>query len=801
MVRIAALLRLLGLLLLAVSVPAQSLAVYPGRITLDSQLDRHRVVVVLTSVDEATTDVTATATLCVEPGGIAEMREGRLVPLADGDAQLVVEYLGLRTVAAVSVRGFGTAPFVSFRNDVEPVLMLAGCNAGSCHGAAAGKNGFALSLFGFDPAFDHRSLTREQRGRRVDLLEPEHSLLLAKPAGQVAHKGGKKLPPADPGFAVLREWIAQGAIDDGDRAPELADLRVEPPSCVLVGEGATLRVVISAHYSDGSVRDVTEHALVSSSESGTLTVDGDRLVAGAPGESVVLARFGHLAAVATGIVIDAAASAASDMPGPANEIDGFVYRKLVRRRLTPSATCDDAVFLRRLALDTQGRLPTVAEVREFAADPTDDKRARWIDRMLEGDGFVDLLAAEWAELLRIDPDRIEPKGAHRYTAWLRESLRRGVPFDRLARELLLATGSGFANPPANYWLVVRDPKVIAENTAQAFLGIRLQCAQCHNHPFDRWRSSDYYGFAAFFGQVGRKRGNDPRELIVFDAGRGEVIDERTRRAQAPRVLGGDEAKIASGRDRREVLAEWMTSPDNPFFARNLANRLWARFFGRGLVEPVDDMRASNPPTHPELLDFLAQRLVATNYDLRALARLILASNTWQAAAPGAKVPAGSLVGQSPRRLRAEVLLDAVGAVTGVPTKLRGVPLGGSAFAVVEPDARNSFLRLFGRPLRESVCACERREEPTLNQVLHLIHGDTIDEKLAAKDGRLHRLLAADTDNAAILDEFWLAAYARSPRPEERERVLALLRDSEDRAAAWEDALWAVLNSKEFLFWH
>ncbi|MFO1050644.1 MAG: DUF1549 and DUF1553 domain-containing protein [Planctomycetota bacterium] len=789
--------------LLAIPLCAQdvSLRAWPPVVSLDAQLDAHRVVVVATDAHAISREVTNTVTASFEPDDVARFEDGVLRPLRDGATTLTVTLGALNAQVKVTVRNAGTQPPVSFRNDVEPVLMRAGCNAGACHGAATGKNGFGLSLFGFDPAHDLDALAREQRGRRLDCADPDASLILAKPTGEVKHKGGKRFAPHDAAWTTLRDWIAAGASDDGKDVAHLRALRVEPDELVLGGPDQRARFVVTAEYDDGSLRDVTDLALLSSTNPSSVQLDGDRVVSAARGESAVLARFGFLAAVAQVIVLPDAEPWIAPPMDDRNEIDALVHARLRKLRIAPAPTCDDATFVRRIHLDLVGRLPTADEVRAFCADGAPDKRGKLIDTLLARPELADLLAAQWAELLRIEPGRLEQKGAQVYTKWLRNAFRSGVPFDRMVRELLTAQGSAFAVPQANYWVVAADPRVLAENCAQAFLGIRLQCAQCHNHPFERWTLDDYYGFASFFGQVGRKRGDDPRDTIVYDTGSGEVPNLRNGRVSPPRLLGGVDPKLEPGRDRRATLATWLTDKDNHWFAENVANRLWARLVGRGLVEPVDDVRVSNPASNPELHRRLGAMLVEAGFDLRALLRTICNSQTYQAAVVEGDLPAGCLAGATPRRLSAETLIDAIDDVTAVPTKFRGLPLGTSAAEIVDADPDNRFLELFGRPRRESVCACERREEPTLNQVLHLINGDTVEQKVRNKDGRVGKLLAAKTEPAAILDELFLSAYARPPRDDERNRILATVAAATDARAAWEDVLWAVLNSKEFLFWH
>jgi hypothetical protein len=780
------------------------LVVAPTRVTLDDAADFHRLVAIRVDADGLTVDVTDAVEVRFEPPGIAAFHEGRLRPLADGVTVAHVQHGELAAQVEVSVEGAAAHQPVSFRNDVVPVLTRSGCNGGACHGAAAGKNGFGLTLFGFDPARDHRTLTRELRGRRLDCADPEQSLMLSKPTGAVRHKGGTVLQAGDPLWTELRTWIAEGAADDGDGVAAPVGLSVTPAELVLAGPEQRSRFVVTATYSDGSVRDVTDLALLSSSAPTSAVVDGDRVVSGARGEAFVLARFGHMAEVAQIIVLADAEPWQPPAMDARNEIDELVQAKLRKLRLEPAPVCDDETFVRRVHLDIVGQLPGVDAVRAFLADEDPGKRARLVDELLAQPAFDDVWAMKLAEVLRIEADRLEAKGVHVFTRWLKESLAAGTPLDRIVHSMLTATGSAYRVPEANYWATAQDPKVLAENAAQTFFGIRLQCAQCHNHPFERWRMDDYYGFAAFFTQVGRKRGDDPRESILFNQGRGEVANARTGRPSPARFLGGEAPEIPAGTDRRAVLADWLTSRDNPWFAQNLANRVWARFFGRGLVEPVDDVRVSNPPSHPELHRRLGEKLVAANFDLRALIREICASATYQASAhpDEAAAAADTFASCVPRRLSAEQMLDAIGTVTEVPTKFRGIPLGASAVQIVDADAGNRFLDLFGRPERESVCACERREEPTLNQVLHLINGETVEEKVRHKSGRIARLVTAGAAPDAILDEVFAAAYARAPRADERDHFLRIVAEAgEDPSPAWEDVLWAVLNSREFLFQH
>ncbi|MFN6194286.1 MAG: DUF1549 domain-containing protein, partial [Planctomycetota bacterium] len=679
-----------------------------------------------------------------------------------------------------------------------------GCNAGSCHGAAAGKNGFALSLFAYDPAVDHRMLTRELRSRRVDLARPEQSMLLQKGSGAVPHQGGKKLVAGSEEYSRLLAWIEGGATDDVAKASVLLRIELEPANALLL-TGASLPLVVRAVYADGSDRDVTSLAIWSSNDDGTAAIARDgRATAGRAGEAAILARYGGFAALAQVQVL------ADDRPWTwpavpaANFVDEHVHRTQQQARIVPAARCNDETFVRRVFFDLLGVPPSPDEVRTFVADAAPDKRTRLVDDLLQRPQWAATQAMAWADTLLVDGERMEPKGAQQLATWLRERFAAGAPFDAIVTELLTASGAGYATAPANYWLAADQPHLLGEHTAQNFLGIRLQCAQCHNHPFENWTMDDYYGFAAYFAQVGRKRADDGSEWIVWDRRAGEVRNKRNEAIAAPRPLGGAPATIAAGTDRRRALADWLVAPDNRWFAANVANRAFARVSGRGLVVPVDDVRISNPPSHPELLADLAALLVEERFDVRAVYRALCTSRSYQLARHPSNPPEALFAGNMVRRLSAEQLLDAIGAATGAPTKYPGLPLGAPAAAIAGGRVNVRFLDVFGRPARESACTCDRRDEPTLGQALHHVNGDTIAAKVAARDGRLQRLLQAKTPPDALLDELFLAAYCRLPRADERAHLLGLVAEAGDAkavAASWQDVFWALLNSREFLFQH
>jgi hypothetical protein len=778
------------------------LRVLPESIRLDHAHDTQRVTVIADYDDGTTRDVTGEAKITMTDGEFAEVAGGVVAPVSDGTTLLEAAFEGRLATAQVIVRNTRTIPPVSFLRDVVPVLTRQGCNAGGCHGAATGKGGFRLSLFGYDPDSDWRHITRELRGRRLAPHDPDESLLLAKPTTRVTHKGGQRLAPDTPSYATLLNWISEGASQDKSDGPTLTGIRILPSEAALAGSGRTQQVIVIATYDDGTDADVTELSLFSSSNPGSAAVDGQgQVTSGSHGEAFVMARFGTFAEVSQILVLDPA----RPMTWPAGvepegEIDRHLFAKMRKMRVTPPERCSDEVYVRRVYLDVINLLPTPEDVRSFVADPSPDKRARLVDTLLERPEFADVGAMQWAEVLRLESFTLQSKGMQQYTEYLKAAFRDRTPFDQVVRELITAKGGNFESAPANFFLVERNPKPLAEHAAQAFLGIRIQCAQCHNHPFERWTMDDYYGFAAFFAQVATKRGDDPRELVVYDRGAGEMRHPNDNRVMAPRFLGGVAPTIAPEQDRREVLAAWLTSPDNPWFANNLANRVFARFFGRGLVDPPDDVRISNPPSHPELYRYLGSKLAEDRYDIRPLIRSLTASLGYQAQARSDEVPAGTFAGGKVQRLTAEQLLDAIAQVTDVPVKYRGLPEGARAFEVSDGNPQLRFLDIFGRPRRASACTCDRRGEPTLTQALHLINGETVEARIRNPEGRLRRLLAAKTAPEAILEEIWVAAYARPPTPDEKATLLPELHHGAS-LNAWTDLLWAVLNSKEFLFNH
>jgi hypothetical protein len=779
------------------------LDLYPGEIHLHTALAQQRFILVATRPDGITEDVTAKAKLAVADGKYARLDGPILRPLADGHTMLSAEYGGRTASVPITVTAAAAASPVSFKRDVMPIFMRAGCNAGSCHGSARGKDGFRLSLFGFDPDGDYFRLTREISGRRINLALPSESLLLEKASGTVPHTGGKRFAAESPYYQTLLHWLEAGANVDPGEVPKVERAELYPPQIVIEGQAIPQQMVVRATYTDGTQRDVTALAVYLSNNDNSATISPEGLVTSAnPGEAFVMARFSTHTVGSQVIVLPTGRAYTPPDEKPVNYIDELVGAKLRKLRILPAPLCSDAVFLRRVSLDITGQIPSEDEYRRFIHDGSPEKRAKLVDRLLERKEFSEIWAMNWAELLMIHSTLdMSYKSVFLYSNWLTEQIAHNVPIDRMARELLTASGGTFSNPPTNFYQVEKDTQKTAENVAQIFMGIRVQCAQCHNHPFDRWTLDDYYSFAAFFAQIGRKQGEDYRETIVFDRAGGEVRHPVHNRVMPPKLLGGAVPDV-QGKDRRAVLADWLTSPDNPFFARSIANRIWAYFFGQGIVEPVDDFRVSNPPSNPELLAALARRLVDYRYDFKRLVRDLCNSHAYQRSTrAGSELAAGRNFAEARiRRLRAEILLDGISQVTETKDKFQGLPSGAHAVQIADGTATNYFLTTFGRSPRETACACEVRTEPTLSQALHLFNGDTVERKVVA-GGVVARMLAEKKTPAEIVRVLYARCYCREPSADELQKLLGVVHAAKSQRQALNDLFWAILNSREFVFNH
>jgi len=786
------------------------LAVYPAQVTLNHADDFQQLVAVATRADGVTLDVTQLANwqLLAEPKKPVAIifTAGQLTATADGTAKLSLAFAGLQATSEVRATKIQQKRPVSYRHDVVPIFLRTGCNSGGCHGSSRGKDGFRLSLFGFDPAGDYYRLTRELATRRLNLALPGESLLLLKATGAVPHTGGKRLDRQSDTYQKLRTWIAQGAKSDLEGAQAVESLALFPPQAAMSTGGQTQQFVALATYADGSTRDVTNLVVFQSSNDVSAAITADGLVtSGRAGEAFIMARFDTHTVGSQMLVLPTDRPFVPSSEAPANYIDALVNQKLNTLRIHSSPLCTDEEFLRRVSIDIAGRLPERPQCEKFLASDSPNKRATKIDELLAGPEFAQLWTQKWAELLlvRTEINRVDYKPMYLYWQWLTEQIRTERAWDEMICELLSASGSTFDTPTTNFYQIEPESKKIAENVAQSLLGIRIQCAQCHNHPFDRWTMDDYYSFTAFFSQIGRKRSDDYREWMVYNSRSGEMRHPIDGRVMKPKFLGGEEPEL-QGRDRRAVLADWIVSPDNPYFAVSVANRVWAHFLGSGIVEPVDDIRVSNPPSNPALFEKLGAQLVDYQYDVRSLVRDICTSNTYQRSCQPNESnlhDTANFVRAHPRRIPAEILLDCLTQATGKAEKLPGLPLGARAVQIADGRAGNHFLTTFGRAKRETPCACEAKSEPTLSQALHLLNGNTVHQKII-QGGLVKKWLAADKTAAEVIDEIYLRCLSRLPTEEEGDRLVATLpAEKAGLRSALQDVFWAVLNSREFLFNH
>jgi hypothetical protein len=802
----------LSILLFAFASPAladqaalSKIEVFPPEVNLTTARDRQLIVVQATYADGITRDVTNDTAIMPVDAKLLRRDGNTFWPVADGKTTLSVSFGNQSVTVPVTVVQATALPPLSFRLDVMPVFMRSGCNTGSCHGAARGKDGFRISLFGFDPEGDHHRLTREMVGRRVNLAVPADSTVLEKAIGAVQHTGGKRFEPTSELYKTIHTWIEAGAAnDDVSKLPTVVSVDLYPKSAVLDGQSSTQQMTVRASYSDGSDRDVTGLAvfLTNNETSAAITQDG-LVTAGQRGEAFVMARFATYTVGSQILVLPKGLQFQYPNEPEANYIDTLVAAKLKNLRIAPSELCTDEVFCRRVYLDIVGLLPTVEEYQRFAANPSVNKRAELIDELLGRKEFAEIWVNKWAELLQIKSSiTVSYKAMFLYYNWLVEKLSKNMPMDEMVQELLGANGGTFKNPATNFYQNASDTLNLSENVAQVFMGMRIQCSQCHNHPFDRWTQNDYYGFAAFFAQIGRKQGEDYREQIIFNSGGGEVNHPVGGRAMKPKFLGGAEPDV-TGKDRRVILAKWLASKDNPWFATSFANRVWAHFQGTGIVDPVDDFRVSNPASNPELLAELGKRFTDSKYDLKQLVRDICNSRTYQRSTrrnATNELDEKNFAHANLRRIKAENLLDVISQVTETKDKFQGLPLGARAVQLADGGASTYFLTTFGRATRETPCSCEVKMEPTLSQALHLLNGDTVNAKLQ-QGGVIPKLLAQKKFPEERIIDLYLRTLARMPTQSELEKLLPRLAPGTNQQQALEDIYWALLNSREFLFNH
>ena len=782
---------------------ARSIRVTPNPITLGGSNRLQQLQVTAIGSDGRQFDVTHHATLRIGDSNTAVLEGTTLRGVSDGDTQLNVLYGNHAVTLKVAVSDQGTFPPVHFKNDIMPILSKLGCNSGGCHGKQSGQNGFKLSVFGFDPQADYNALVKEARGRRVSLAAPGGSLLVAKTSNTVAHGGGARTTSGSADHQVLSGWVAQGAPWGDDGAPQVASVRVSPLQRIL-NTSSDQQLLVTAIYTDGSTRDVTSASEYTSNA--TLVADleeaGHLHTGKVPGEAAITINYmGHVTVARITVPRNEGQTNYPKLDSN-NRIDELVWNKLKRMGILPSGTSTDSVFLRRLHLDTLGTLPLAEEVRAFESDKRSDRRERAIQDVLARPQLADYWAQKWGDVLLADRETLGERGAFEFHRWLRTQLLTNRPYDQWVRELLTATGNSGRYGPVNFFRAARTPIDLTRSVSQAFLGIRMDCAQCHHHPFEKWGQDDFYGMAGFFKGLKHTPLGPGREL-VYHGGYQPTQIPLVNQLVLPRPPGGIGIEDFGESDPRVKLAEWVTRPENPYFSRLVANRIWKQFLGRGLVEPEDDFRSTNPPTNPALLDHLAETLVANRFDLKKLMHHILSSRVYQLSSVPNQTNAQDQQSYSHhlvKRLPAAVLLDAISEVTGTPETFIGMPRGTRAIQLWDNRLPSYFLDTFGRSERESPCECGSSTEPTMAQTLHLMNAPEIDTKITARGSRIDRMITRKATPKQIVDELCLAALGRPPRPREIRAAEKLFASGPPRQAA-EDFLWALLNSYDFLFVH
>jgi hypothetical protein len=803
---------LIGAMLCFATEPlAAELRVSPAAIVLEGPESSQQVLVGQLIAEGQSIDLSRSVRYRVVPPTIAAVdRRGLVRPLIEGRGQLIVQHESTRRVIPIEVRSLKAPRRVSFRYEIMPILTKAGCNASGCHGKAEGQNGFKLSIFGFDPRADHQALAMEGRGRRVSLAIPDRSLLFLKASARMPHGGGQKITPGSYRDRRLLRWIAEGAqLDSVDNeTARIVGIEIDPKRQVLLaGQSQQLRV--TAIDAGGNRHGVTTEAQYESNAPSIAGADSNGLVLASdiPGEAAILVRYlGHVAVCRVTLPRP---GVKFKRPPENNFIDRLVWDKLHRLGIEPSGPADDAVFMRRAHLDCLGTLPTATEARKFLADTKADKRARLIDRLLDRDEYADYAAMRWLDILRADQLKISPQGTVAMQRWLRRSFAENRPFDQFAHELLTTQGNTSAEGPGSFYKILNKPGVAARSISQLLLGVRIECAQCHHHPSERWSQADYVALAGFFTGVSLKKLPNGEQAVVSRGGK-DLPHPRSGLAVPTRALGAKPADFTRVVDRRRVLADWMTAADNPFFAKAIANRLWAHYLGRGLIEPIDDIRDTNPASNEPLMRALSEHLRKSRYDLKAFTRTLLNSRVYQLSTTTTASNESDRQNFSHaafKTLPAEVLLDAICQSTGVGEKFNGWPEGYRAIQVWDNRMPSYFFRIFGRPVRATVCECERSSEPSISQALHLLNAPEIAEKIEHRRGRARQLASSQRSAKEIVDELYLATLSRFPTKQETALMLQAFDEvnadeqNSNRRAAAEDVLWALLNSKEFVFNH
>ena len=780
----------------------EKLAVYPPRLELSGSRDSRRLIVSGTAADGRAFDLTAFVKLAAGSDHVAIDRDGFVVPKKAGKTTVKVT-VGAKSVdVPVEIKNVTNHP-VSFIRDVIPAMSKVGCNAGTCHGAQKGKRGFKLSLRGYDPLYDYRALVDDLSGRRFNRSRPEQSLMLLKPTQGVPHEGGFLFDEKSRTYSVLKQWIAEGC--RFDTAKRVARIEVFPKKPLLETTDSQQQLIVMAHFPDGTSRDVTRDAVFETSDFEVATVSKTgRIEAVRRGEAAALVRYEGLYAAAPVAIIGNREGFAWKAAPERNYIDKLVNAKLQRMKILPSGTCSDAEFLRRASIDLTGLPPTVEQVKLFLADkrPTIEKRNAKIDQLIGSPQFIEHWTLKWSDLLLSNSKFITEKGSWAFRNWIRRAVATNMAFDKFVYQLMTANGSTFENPAANYYRISREPKVVMENMTQVFIGTRFQCNQCHDHPFERWTQRQYYELSAYFAGVGRKAGPVKGEEIIYSLATPTDIKHPSTGETIPAAFPFSSDLDKKNPDPRVRLADWLTSPKNPYFAKSIVNRYWSYLHGRGIIDPVDDIRASNPPSNPPLLDELTRRFIANGFDLKRLIREMARSETYQRSFRPNKWNDDDSLNfshASPRRLTAEQLFDALHVATGAPSRIPGVPVGFRASQIPDPKVKIGFLDMFGRPPRESPCECERSSDVSLSQTLNMINGPTVSDAIIHPEGRVAKLVAAKADDKTIVGDVYLAVICRPPTEAELKQGVAYLAGVGNRSEAAQDLMWALVNSPAFLF--
>ncbi|MBI1913508.1 MAG: DUF1553 domain-containing protein [Planctomycetes bacterium] len=790
------------------SAALQSLRVYPAKVELIGPRAEQHLGVLGEYTDGQMRELTRGARFTSSNSKVVSVdTAGLLRGLTNGKATVTVEAGEKKVVVPVVVEGADDEAPVSFSREVVPVLTRAGCNQGACHGGQHGRGGFKLSLLGFEPEFDHPQIVQSAEGRRVVLSEPERSILLLKPTLSLEHGGGERFKVGTRPYNLLKRWLEDGAPPPSPRDPTVTAMEVWPTKRVMV-PGEEQQIIVRASWSDDRTTDVTDVAQFDALNDAVAAVSpSGRITAKASGQTHVMVRFRGQATVVQVTLPYTHLDRPPDFPTN-NVIDEKLKAKWQELGLTPSPQCSDEEFFRRIHLDALGTLPAPEDVKVFLADRSPDKRKKAIDKVLDRPEFVDFWALKWGDLLRINRDAINDKGMWSFHNWVRASLRDGKPLDQMAREIITAEGSTFTQGPANYYRLSVGADNQAETTSMLFLGVRMQCAKCHHHAFEKWSQDDYYGMAAFFVRLGSKNSQEfglfGRETIIYLRDSGEATHPRKGGVVKPHALDGPITDDLF--DRRRKLAEWLTAKENPFFARNFANRFWGYFMGRGLVEPIDDIRSTNPPSNPELLDALAQELIRDKYDLKRFMRTIMNARAYQLSSrsfPGNRADAANThyARYTVKRLTAEQLADALDFATGTREKYPGLPPGTRAIQLPDTRVRSFLLDVFGRPPRQITCECERTAQPNIAQALHLLNGDFLNRKIILPAGRIEALLKSKASLPTAIEQLYLVTFSRLPQPEELTRAKEWVAKAPSLREGLGDLLWVLVNAREFQFNH